>query len=540
MTRRVEDFSEFMRDVVNLNPARYERLKRSDKAVTEHLQANLGGFISTERQGSYALGTTIRPVKDNDGYDVDRLVNMVYDDSRTPEQYIDEVYRCLKMNGNYADKVHRNTRCVTVKYAGEFSIDIVPSVTVGDQHYICNRKTNQYEPTDGSGFRDWFNDKNRITNGNLKLVTRLLKYLRDHKDTFTAPSILLTTLIGNMVYDWEDDANFKTLPEALLTVISRMNEFLQSYQFMPDITNPALPSESFTRHWDQDIYSHFREMISSYARRINEAVSEEDEQTSIRRWRNLFGDKFGHLSGMASTAGVTTAPRVIKPSKPYAAVTDRHMQSRLRLGRTDLAWLAASFPQLRCELDAGLMVGQMELSAAYDRDLEKLHIGGDDVTRSMGTYLRDTFTIRVELNNPDLNGLPKVYETGGRHEQIAARENVPPADLHLYPDGACCLGLQALADRQISLQEFMDERVLPFFYRLSYVDKHGWALARKGLWDEYSHGDHGIDEYLADVAKVAGVDLGRNDQCACGSGRKYKQCHLGEVTRLKSAQRQSL
>ena len=32
MTRRVEDFGKFMREHVNLNPSRYERLKRSDKA----------------------------------------------------------------------------------------------------------------------------------------------------------------------------------------------------------------------------------------------------------------------------------------------------------------------------------------------------------------------------------------------------------------------------------------------------------------------------------------------------------------------------
>ena len=70
MTRRVEDFGKFMRDHVNLNPSRYERLKRSDKAVSEYLSQNLVGFKRTERQGSYALGTTIRPVKDTDGYDV--------------------------------------------------------------------------------------------------------------------------------------------------------------------------------------------------------------------------------------------------------------------------------------------------------------------------------------------------------------------------------------------------------------------------------------------------------------------------------------
>ena len=48
MTRRVNDFNKFMREHVNLNPSRYERLKRSDKAVSEYLSQNLVGFRRTE------------------------------------------------------------------------------------------------------------------------------------------------------------------------------------------------------------------------------------------------------------------------------------------------------------------------------------------------------------------------------------------------------------------------------------------------------------------------------------------------------------
>ena len=273
MTQRVEDFRKFMREHVNLNPSRYQRLKRSDKAVSKHLRQNLVGFSKTERQGSYAVGTTIRPVKESDEYDVDRLVYVHYEDSRESGEYIDDVYECLKANGNYAEKVHRKSRCVTVKYEGEFNIDVVPCISSNGNQFICNRKTNAFEATDGRGFRDWFNEKNRTTSGDLKLVTRLLKYLRGHKKTFTAPSILLTTLIGNTVYDWEGDTRFKPLPAALLTVISRMDEFLQSHPDMPEIRNPALPRESFTRHWDQAKYSHFRDMVSSYATRIRDAYA---------------------------------------------------------------------------------------------------------------------------------------------------------------------------------------------------------------------------------------------------------------------------
>ena len=537
MTRRVNDFTEFLRDHVNLNPSRYEGLKRSDKAVSEYLSQNLVGFKGTERQGSYALRTTIKPVKDTDEYDVDRLVYVEFDSSKGPKGYIDDVYWCLKSNGNYTDKVQRNTRCVTVNYAGEFKIDVVPCITYNGDHFICNRKTNKYEVTDGSGFRDWFNDKNRITNGNLKLVTRLLKYLRNHKKTFTAPSVLLTTLIGNSVNDWDGDAQFKTIPDALLTVITRMNGFLQSHPSMPEIRNPALPSETFTRHWDQVKYSHFRDMISSYAGRIEDAYSDDDEKSSVGKWRDLFGDVFGGLSAAAGAAATVAAPRVVKPSKPWATASVQRATGRLSLRQADLEWMSANFPGLRHDPEARVIAGELEVRAAYDRGQEMLHIGGDDATASMDSYFRDSFSIRIELDALDQNGWPTVYEVGGRHARIAERENVEIIDLHFYPDGACCLSLQLLADRKTTLKEFVDELVIPFFYRLSYTDVHGLANAREFLWAEYSHGDQGLREYLSDVADIAGRGQGRNDPCACGSGRKYKRCHLGEVNRFRSVLR---
>ena len=533
MTKRTNDFNKFMGDHVNLNPARYERLKRSDKAVSEYLSKNLPGFIGTQRQGSYALRTTIRPVRNTDEYDVDRLVYLQYDQRKSPADYINDVYRCLKANGNYADKLQKNTRCVTVNYAGEFKIDVVPCIVSNGRYFICNRKTNGYEETDGRGFRDWFDSKSRITNGNLKLVTRLFKYLRDHKRTFTAPSVLLTTLIGNTVDDREGSTNFKTVPDALLTVVTRMDQFLQSNPYMPEIRNPALPSETFTRHWDQDKYNNFRKMISSYARRIREAYTDADERSSVLRWRDLFGDGFGNLSAMAAAAATVSAPRVVTPSKPYATASAERAPSRLILRQTDLDSLSASFPNLRYDSAAGVIEGELELHAVYDRGQQKLSIGSDDETSSMETYLSDSFSIRIETDALDHNGLPTVYEVGGRHALIADRENIEVIDLHFYPNGACCLSLQLFADRRVTLVEFIDELVVPFFYRLSYTDSYGLRSARQYLWGEYSHGDKGFREYLSDIDRMAKHGLGRNELCVCGSGRKYKRCHLGEVDRFK-------
>ena len=311
--KHVQYFEDFLDNEVNLNETRLKRLSDSVSAVSEFLSKNLDSYEKTERQGSYALRTIIKPVNNHE-YDADILLYMEYDSDKEPKDYINELYKCLKDNKNYKDKVHRKTRCVYIDYAGDFHLDIVPCITYGSDQYICNNKENEFEITDGTGYRDWFNDKTRITHGNLKRVTRLLKYLRDHKGNFSVKSILLTTLIGNEVYDYDESSDdFKNIPIALKTISNRINNFLQDNPYMPEVCNPVLPSESFTRHWDQDKYRHFRKMFDIYNGKVNEAFDATDHNTSVKKWRELFGEKFGEL--MENTASVAA---VVAPRKPYA------------------------------------------------------------------------------------------------------------------------------------------------------------------------------------------------------------------------------
>ena len=192
----------------------------------------------------------------------------------------------LAGNKAYADKVRLKTRCVTVDHAGDFHLDVVPRVTINGKHYVCNRLENKFEETDGNGYRDWFNEKNRITGGNLKRVVRLLKHLRDHKNTFSAKSILLTTLAGNTIRASDEGAKaVSTVAGTLETVLYRMNDYLQQYPDMPEIRNPVLPAETFNRHWDQRKYTNFRNSIQMYARTGRQAKAERSVEKAGKLWQ---------------------------------------------------------------------------------------------------------------------------------------------------------------------------------------------------------------------------------------------------------------
>ena len=286
--------AEFLRDEVNLNKNRLDRLETAVGGVNGYLKDNLNGYQKMERQGSYALDTLVKPVDDNDEYDADIQIVMNPNPKWGAKDYVLAINRTLAGNKTYADKLRLKTRCVTVDYAGDFHLDVVPRVIIKGKHYVCNRIDNKFEETDGNGYREWFNEKNRITDGNLKRVVRLLKYLRDHKNSFTAKSILLTTLAGNMITESDEGTEaVSTVAGTLVTILSRMNDYLQRHPNMPEIKNPVLSTENFNRHWDQRKYANFRNRIQSYAQTAQRAKAEPLVDKAVKLWRELFGDSFG-------------------------------------------------------------------------------------------------------------------------------------------------------------------------------------------------------------------------------------------------------
>ena len=308
MAKNNQEFAQFLKEEVDLNKSRLDRLETGVGGVNGYLKDNLPGYQTMERQGSYALDTLIKPVDDNDEYDADIQIVMNPNPKWEPKDYVLAVNRTLGGNQTYADKRRLKTRCVTVDYAGDFHLDVVPRVTIRGKHYVCNRHENKFEETDGNGYREWFNRKNRITGGNLRKVVKLLKYLRDHKNSFTAKSILLTTLAGYMINESDQGTTaVSTVADTLDTVLSRMNNYLQWHPNMPEIKNPVLPTENFNRHWDQRRYANFRNRIQSYAQTVKRAKDEPSSGKANEIWRELFGESFGKGGGSGSGSGGSSA-----------------------------------------------------------------------------------------------------------------------------------------------------------------------------------------------------------------------------------------
>ncbi|WP_440709874.1 SMODS domain-containing nucleotidyltransferase [Herbiconiux sp. YIM B11900] len=296
----IKHFDAFLVNKVNLSDSRITSLDKRVEAVSNFLQAGdddfATNFIDLLPQGSYAHRTIINPVGSNDEFDADVLLYIDEVDEWEAEDYVEELYKVFRANPTYRNMVSRHDRCVKVDYANEFHIDVVPYLLRHGQNYITNRVTDEFELTNPEGYNAWLDEKNRLASGRLIKVVRLIKYLRDHKNTFSVKSVILSILLGGQVKDsavWGDNSDYPDVPTALRSIAADLDDYLQANPTMPSIDDPSEPSENFNHRWDQDQYANFRDKLHMYRGWIDDAYEEENLETSKTKWRKLFGDKFG-------------------------------------------------------------------------------------------------------------------------------------------------------------------------------------------------------------------------------------------------------
>ncbi len=318
MTKLTSQFSDFLRDTVNLNQTRIGNLESNVDALKRFIrqcdwEPKIRGF---EEQGSWAHDTIIKPV-DGGEFDADLLVMVDAVEGWTAADYVRSLGEVFADSATYGDKAKTWDYCVTVTYAGERKVDLAPCVK--DRLWegsleVCNRANDRFERSEPVEYTKWLRERNALSGGNsFRKVTRLLKYLRDIKTTFTCPSVLLTTLLGKQVewYD-KDSADFADVPTTLRTVMGRLDDWLQARPSLPRVENPKLSSEDFASVWTNTQYSNFRSFINKYRGWIDEAYEEDDRTASIKAWRRIFGDSFA--KGEAITANAIDENRSLTAS----------------------------------------------------------------------------------------------------------------------------------------------------------------------------------------------------------------------------------
>lgn len=232
-------------------------------------------------QGSFRLGTVVKPIYENDEYDIDLVCHLeINKDNITQSQLKEMVGERLKEKESYRKLLgDEGRRCWTLDYANEFHMDILPAITDYEKLNQCilitDKKLRFWQKSNPIGYARWFIERMRtifekrkaalagLQKANVDDVPdnmvktplqRSVQILKRHRDIYFSRkdykpiSIIITTLAGH-AYRNEDD-----LSDALFNIIKGMTNpnNLKSQDGIYHIPNPTNPQENFADKWNED------------------------------------------------------------------------------------------------------------------------------------------------------------------------------------------------------------------------------------------------------------------------------------------------
>ncbi len=316
--REKNHFNDFLEKTVNLNATKVSSLETSVDAIKDAVR-EIGWGVKIKEfraQGSWAHKTIIKPPSGKT-FDADLLVFVDPVEGWEPKDYVNKLATELGKHHRYANKVERSSHCATVVYAGDKRIDVAPCIKgrlSPNTYEVCNRNSNEFEQSEPIAYTQWVRERNAVIGSNdLIKTTRLLKYLRDIKQTFSCPSFLFTTLLGLRVYDGDKGSSaVEDLPTTLKTMVNRLDDWLQMNHYLPEVRNPVLYGENQASGWTQEKYTNFRNKIHQYRGWIDDAYEEADADESIGKWRRVFGEDFASSYVKARAENVSASMVVAK------------------------------------------------------------------------------------------------------------------------------------------------------------------------------------------------------------------------------------
>ena len=366
----LEKYSQFLDKVaenIDIHPSKYEDAVNRYQAVGRWLEdgdySGCSGKPNIYPQGSFALGTVVRPIRGGveAGYDIDLVSELPIDKHLTAPRIVKTmVGNRLQENDTYQRLLdEEGKRCWTLEYAEKddvgFHLDVLPCVPnpsrLGDTSIaLTNKKDDEYNwsASNPIGYALWFNKQNQtafnlarieqkralqmrasviykqvedvpdqLVRTPLQRSVQLMKRHRDVKfnsasnNDFAPISIIITTLAAHF-YQNEPDTY-----SALRNIVTKLHSYAQFIENdsmdksellyspikrTPDgwyIGNPADPKENFADRWHEDNHARARAFFKWVANLNEDLLSILDETR-----RNLVRDHFPTVLGAVVTASI--------------------------------------------------------------------------------------------------------------------------------------------------------------------------------------------------------------------------------------------
>jgi hypothetical protein len=303
-------------------------------------------------QGSLALQTTVKP-RDHEEYDLDLVVECQWFDN--PIRLYETTFQWLASHRIYEGILERKNRCIRLKYAGQFHLDILPARSDRSSGGTCievpDRELRDWMPSNPRGYRAWFERQSslvllRVAEKQMPLpahipsdektpLQRVVQLLKRHRDIVffddeDAPrSIVLTTLAGSV---YRGDA---TVVGALVQVISHIDALIeQNYPNQLIVLNPSNPAERFSDSWKSpDSYTKFARFIHEMKNSVSDLVSLAGLPSIRAKLSTMFGEEVSfraveafskRLSGIREAGALRVGTQGVTISSTLSRAIPRH------------------------------------------------------------------------------------------------------------------------------------------------------------------------------------------------------------------------
>jgi len=305
--KHTEELLEDLAESLQIPPSRYEAAERSYKSVGDWLHRDASSLRQADPQvyiqGSFRLGTTIRPISEAEDYDVDLVCELSLSKTRlTQAQLKVALGRELAAyaEAHSLDEPEEGRRCWTLNYAdsAQFHLDTLAAIpdaarkrllleqrglstqwsetaiAITDRdHPRFRQLTEDWPHSNPKGYSNWFRSRMAVVFDarrrmlamearasvedipEYKVRTPLqhaIQILKRHRDMMFVDraddkpiSIILTTLAAH-AYQQET-----TIAGALYSILQRMDTFIEDCGGVAWIANPTDPAENFADRWRQ-------------------------------------------------------------------------------------------------------------------------------------------------------------------------------------------------------------------------------------------------------------------------------------------------
>lgn len=343
-----EDLSEFLRavaDDLDIPGHLYEDAVLKYTDVGEWLAQEDSELAQYEPdiypQGSFRLGTMIRPINDAEEYDIDLVCHLkIKKENTTQKELKDRVGKRLKAREDIEEILNESRRCWVLDYPEPFHMDVLPVIPNIDQLpngiLLTDTELHLWQFSNPIDYAEWFKEQMKVVlrekraayakryqmsieevpeyevKTPLQRVVQILKRHRDihfEYDLENRPiSIIITTLAAKAY------ANQPDLYEALISVATRMHEYIEKRENDEWwVENPVEEGENFAHKWNE--YPKRREAFFNWLNKVRDDFISASQTESLTKTAAALSPTLGRsvVSRVASSLGIQSNARSPRP-----------------------------------------------------------------------------------------------------------------------------------------------------------------------------------------------------------------------------------